>query len=214
MFLVDTGKGRIIDDQEIKSSLAAQRPYARVGARQLGATSQQLPEREHVAHSAASVRRRQRAFGYTEEELKILLSPMAAAGAEPLGAMGSDTPVAVLSTRPRMLFDYFTQMFAQVTNPPLDAIREELVTAIGGAIGPEPNLLEDGPGHARKLILPFPVIDNDQLAKIVHVAKAPSLGLPRRRPSAACTRSTAGERRSRRASRRSSPRSTRPWPTA
>ena len=117
------------------------------------------------------MRRRQRAFGYTEEELKILLSPMAAAGAEPLGAMGSDTPVAVLSTRPRMLFDYFTQMFAQVTNPPLDAIREELVTAIGGAIGPEPNLLEDGPGHARKLILPFPVIDNDQLAKIVHVAK-------------------------------------------
>ena len=75
-----------------------------------------------------------------------------------------------------MLFDYFTQMFAQVTNPPLDAIREELVTAIGGAIGPEPNLLEDGPEHARKLILPFPVIDNDQLAKIVHVDKEPSLG--------------------------------------
>ncbi|GEL97505.1 glutamate synthase large subunit [Cellulomonas terrae] len=175
MFLVDTGKGRIIDDQEIKSSLAAQRPYAD-WVRDNSVYLQQLPEREHVAHSAASVRRRQRAFGYTEEELKILLSPMAAAGAEPLGAMGSDTPVAVLSTRPRMLFDYFTQMFAQVTNPPLDAIREELVTAIGGAIGPEPNLLEDGPGHARKLILPFPVIDNDQLAKIVHVAKEPSLG--------------------------------------
>ncbi|WP_421733514.1 glutamate synthase large subunit [Cellulomonas sp.] len=175
MFLVDTGKGRIIDDQEIKSSLAAQRPYAE-WVRDNSVFLQQLPEREHVAHSAASVRRRQRAFGYTEEELKILLSPMAAAGAEPLGAMGSDTPVAVLSTRPRMLFDYFTQMFAQVTNPPLDAIREELVTAIGGAIGPEPNLLEDGPGHARKLILPFPVIDNDQLAKIVHVAKEPSLG--------------------------------------
>lgn len=175
MFLVDTGKGRIIDDQEIKSSLAAQRPYAD-WVRENSVFLQQLPEREHVAHSAASVRRRQRAFGYTEEELKILLSPMAAAGAEPLGAMGSDTPVAVLSARPRMLFDYFTQMFAQVTNPPLDAIREELVTAIGGAIGPEPNLLEDGPGHARKLILPFPVIDNDQLAKIVHVAKEPALG--------------------------------------
>ncbi|KQS97536.1 glutamate synthase large subunit [Cellulomonas sp. Leaf395] len=175
MFLVDTGKGRIIDDQEIKSSLAAKRPYAE-WVRDNSVYLQQLPEREHVAHSAASVRRRQRAFGYTEEELKILLSPMAAAGAEPLGAMGSDTPVAVLSTRPRMLFDYFTQMFAQVTNPPLDAIREELVTAIGGAIGPEPNLLEDGPGHARKLILPFPVIDNDQLAKIVHVAKEPALG--------------------------------------
>lgn len=175
MFLVDTGKGRIIDDQEIKSTLAAQKPYAQ-WVRENSVYLAQLPEREHVAHSAASVRRRQRAFGYTEEELKILLSPMAAAGAEPLGAMGSDTPVAVLSSRPRMLFDYFTQMFAQVTNPPLDAIREELVTAIGGAIGPEPNLLEDGPGHARKLILPFPVIDNDQLAKIVHVAKEPSLG--------------------------------------
>ncbi|MBO9554418.1 glutamate synthase large subunit [Cellulomonas sp.] len=175
MFLVDTGKGRIVEDQEIKAQLAAQRPYAE-WVRDNSVYLEQLPEREHVAHSAASVRRRQRAFGYTEEELKILLSPMAANGAEPLGAMGSDTPVAVLSSRPRLLFDYFTQMFAQVTNPPLDAIREELVTAIGGAIGPEPNLLEDGPEHARKLILPFPVIDNDQLAKIVHVQKEPSLG--------------------------------------
>ncbi len=175
MFLVDTGRGRVVDDDEIKSQLAAQRPYADWVA-QNSVVLEQLPEREHVAHSAASVRRRQRTFGYTEEELKILLSPMGAAGAEPLGAMGSDTPVAVLSQRPRLLFDYFTQMFAQVTNPPLDAIREELVTSIGGAIGPEPNLLDDGPGHARKLMLPFPVIDNDQLAKIVHVAKEPSLG--------------------------------------
>ena len=175
MFLVDTGQGRIIEDEELKSQLAGQRPYAQ-WVSENSAYLEQLPEREHVAHSAASVRRRQRAFGYTEEELKVLLAPMASAGAEPLGAMGSDTPVAVLSSRPRMLFDYFTQMFAQVTNPPLDAIREELVTSIGGAIGPEPNLLVDGPEHARKLILPFPVIDNDQLAKIVHVAKEPSLG--------------------------------------
>lgn len=175
MFLVDTGQGRIVEDSEIKAQLAAQRPYAQWVAEN-SVFLEQLPEREHVAHSAASVRRRQRAFGYTEEELKVLLTPMAATGAEPLGAMGSDTPVAVLSTRPRLLFDYFTQMFAQVTNPPLDAIREELVTSIGGAIGPEPNLLEDGPEHARKLILPFPVLDNDQLAKIVHVAKEPRHG--------------------------------------
>ncbi|WP_029287458.1 glutamate synthase large subunit [Cellulomonas sp. HZM] len=175
MFLVDTGRGRIVEDEEIKGQLAAQRPYAQ-WVQENSVFLEQLPEREHVAHSSASVRRRQRAFGYTEEELKILLSPMAANGAEPLGAMGSDTPVAVLSSRPRLLFDYFTQMFAQVTNPPLDAIREELVTSIGGAIGPEPNLLVDGPEHARKLILPFPVLDNDQLAKIVHVAKEPSLG--------------------------------------
>ncbi|MCR6689909.1 glutamate synthase large subunit [Cellulomonas sp.] len=175
MFLVDTGQGRIIEDDEIKAQLAAQRPYAQ-WVQENSVFLEQLPERDHVAHSAASVRRRQRAFGYTEEELKILLTPMAANGAEPLGAMGSDTPVAVLSQRPRLLFDYFTQMFAQVTNPPLDAIREELVTAIGGAIGPEPNLLVDGPEHARKLVLPFPVLDNDQLAKIVHVAKEPRHG--------------------------------------
>ncbi|CAM5778180.1 Glutamate synthase OS=Cellulomonas persica OX=76861 GN=CPE01_29350 PE=3 SV=1 [Cellulomonas persica] len=174
-FLVDTGQGRIIADSEVMAGLAAQRPYAQ-WVEENSVYLEQLPEREHVAHSAASVRRRQRAFGYTEEELKVLLTPMAANGAEPLGAMGSDTPVAVLSQRPRLLFDYFTQMFAQVTNPPLDAIREELVTAIGGAIGPEPNLLQDGPEHARKLILPFPVLDNDQLAKIVHVEKEPRHG--------------------------------------
>ncbi|MFI2752299.1 glutamate synthase large subunit [Cellulomonas sp. P22] len=174
MFLVDTGQGRIIEDEEVKAQLAAQRPYAQ-WVRDNSIYLDQLPEREHVAHSAASVRRRQRAFGYTEEELKIILSPIAATGAEPLGAMGSDTPVAVLSQRPRLLFDYFTQMFAQVTNPPLDAIREELVTAIGGAIGPEPNLLEDLPEHARKLVLPFPVIDNDALAKIVRIDKDPRL---------------------------------------
>ncbi|MBU4337459.1 MAG: glutamate synthase large subunit, partial [Actinobacteria bacterium] len=174
MFLVDTAQGRIVPDDEIKAQLAAQRPYSQWVAENSVYLSQ-LPEREHVAHSAASVRRRQRTFGYTEEELKILLSPMAATGTEPLGAMGSDTPVAVLSERPRLLFDYFTQMFAQVTNPPLDAIREELVTSIGGAIGPEPNILVDGPEHASKLMLPFPVLDNDQLAKIAHVHKEPSL---------------------------------------
>ncbi len=173
MFLVDTGSGRVVDDQEIKAQLATQRPYATWVAEHsvpLGS----LPEREHVQHTPASVRRRQRAFGYTEEELKVLLTPMALTGAEPLGAMGTDTPIAVLSARPRLLFDYFTQMFAQVTNPPLDAIREELVTSIGGAIGPEPNLLSDVPEHARKLILPFPVIDNDQLAAVVRIDRDPT----------------------------------------
>ncbi|GIJ00452.1 glutamate synthase (NADH) large subunit [Sediminihabitans luteus] len=174
MFLVDTGQGRIVEDDEVKGQLAAQRPYAQWVAEN-SVYLDQLPEREHVSHSAASVHRRQRAFGYTEEELKIILSPMANTGAEPLGAMGTDTPIAVLSKRPRLLFDYFTQMFAQVTNPPLDAIREELVTSIGGAIGPEPNLLEDTPEHARKLVVPFPVLDNDQLAKIVRVHRDPKL---------------------------------------
>ncbi len=120
-------------------------------------------------HTAASVARRQQTFGYTQEELKILLSPMARTGGEALGSMGTDTPIAVLSDRPRLIFDYFTQLFAQVTNPPLDAIREELVTSLGTVIGPEGNALAATPAHARQVVLPFPVIDNDELAKIVHV---------------------------------------------
>ncbi|QIK83448.1 glutamate synthase large subunit [Sanguibacter sp. HDW7] len=174
MFLVDTAEGRIVEDDEIKAGLAAQAPYASWIAEN-EVFLDQLPEREHIAHSPASVLRRQRAFGFTQEEVRVILGPMGATGGEPLGAMGSDTPVAVLSARPRLVFDYFTQMFAQVTNPPLDAIREELVTSIAGAIGPEPNLLVEIPEHARKLILPFPVIDNDQLAKIVRIDRDPRL---------------------------------------
>ena len=113
--------------------------------------------------------RRQRTFGYTEEELKIILAPMARTGGEALGSMGTDTPIAVLSDKPRLLFDYFTQQFAQVTNPPLDAIREELVTSLGTSIGPEGNLLDATPAHVRQVVLDFPVLDNDELAKIVHI---------------------------------------------
>ncbi|MDO5495213.1 MAG: glutamate synthase central domain-containing protein, partial [bacterium] len=170
MFLVDTGSGRIIDDEEIKGTLAAQHPYAEWNENLLDVAD--LPRREHIAHSASSVVRRQQTFGYTEEELKILLTPMAQSGGEALGSMGTDTPIAVLSARPRLLFDYFSQLFAQVTNPPLDSIREELVTSLAAAIGPEPNLLEDTPEHARKLEISFPVIDNETLAKIVNVQRS------------------------------------------
>ncbi|HAN24461.1 MAG TPA: glutamate synthase subunit alpha, partial [Microbacterium ginsengisoli] len=131
-----------------------------------------LPEREHIVHPIASITRRQRTFGYTEEEVRILLTPMGQNGAEPLGAMGSDTPVAVLSERPRLLFDYFTQQFAQVTNPPLDSLREEIVTSLALGLGPEPNLLAWGPEHTRTVTLDFPVIDNDELAKIQHIDTA------------------------------------------
>ncbi|HEX8972161.1 glutamate synthase large subunit [Oryzihumus sp.] len=168
MFLVDTEHGRIVSDDEVKASLAAENPYdewLHAGLIHLA----DLPEREHIVHTAASVARRQQTFGYTQEELKILLSPMARTGGEPLGSMGTDTPIAVLSDRPRLLFDYFTQLFAQVTNPPLDAIREELVTSLGTVIGPEGNALTATPAHARQVVLPFPVIDNDDLAKIVHI---------------------------------------------
>ncbi len=168
MFLVDTAAGRIIEDDEVKAELAAQAPYAEwlhAGLIHLDS----LPEREHIVHTPQSVARRQQTFGYTEEDLRILLEPMARSGGEPLGSMGTDTPIAVLSSRSRMLFDYFSQLFAQVTNPPLDAIREEIVTSLSSQIGPEGNVLEASPAHCRQVVLPFPVIDNDELAKILHV---------------------------------------------
>ncbi|TFD62897.1 glutamate synthase large subunit [Cryobacterium suzukii] len=168
MFLVDTKAGRIIDDREIKADLSTSEPWG--DWLQKGRINlKDLPEREHIVHPPASVVRRQRTFGYTEEEVRILLTPMARTGAEPLGAMGSDTPIAVLSDRPRLMFDYFTQQFAQVTNPPLDSIREEVVTSLRLGLGPERNLLSAGPEHARQVILDFPVIDNDELAKIQHI---------------------------------------------
>jgi len=168
MFLVDTAAGRIVHDDEIKTGLAAAEPYAdwlHAGLIDLA----DLPEREHVIYTHDSVTRRQQIFGYTEEELKILVGPMARAGAEPLGSMGTDTPISPLSTRPRLLFDYFHQLFAQVTNPPLDAIREELVTSLSATIGPEGNLLDPGPASSRQIVLPYPIIDNDELAKLLSI---------------------------------------------
>lgn len=168
MFLVDTEEHRIIEDDEIKSELAAEHPYAEwLHAGQVHLDD--IPDREHIVHTHASVTRRQQIFGYSEEELRVLLTPMANAGAEPIGSMGTDTPIAALSDKPRLLFDYFAQLFAQVTNPPLDAIREELVTSLQGAIGPEANLLEPQPASCRQIVLPFPVFSNDDLAKIRHI---------------------------------------------
>ncbi|WP_189130057.1 glutamate synthase large subunit [Wenjunlia tyrosinilytica] len=168
MFLVDTAEHRIVEDDEIKAGLAAENPYAdwlEAGLIHMD----ELPEREHIVHTHASVTRRQQTFGYTEEELRILLTPMAKAGAEPIGSMGTDSPIAALSSRPRLLFDYFTQLFAQVTNPPLDAIREELVTSLVSAVGPQQNLLLPTPASCRNVTMPFPVIDNDELAKLIHI---------------------------------------------
>ncbi len=168
MFLVDTEAGRIIEDDEVKAQLAAEYPYEdwlQAGLIHL----ENLPEREHIVHTPESVARRQQIWGYTDEELRLILEPMARTGGEPLGSMGTDTPIAVLSDRPRMIFDYFTQLFAQVTNPPLDAIREEIVTSLSSIIGPEGNLLEPSPAHCRQVVLPFPVIDNDELAKVLHI---------------------------------------------
>ena len=171
MFLVDTAERRIVDDAEIKAQLASLEPWGEWVDKGRVKLSE-LPEREHIVHPIASITRRQRTFGYTEEEVRILLTPMGQGGVEPLGAMGSDAPVAVLSDRPRLLFDYFSQQFAQVTNPPLDSIREEVVTSLSLGLGPERNLLDWGPDHTRTVTLDFPVIDNDELAKIQHIDTA------------------------------------------
>jgi glutamate synthase (NADPH/NADH) large chain len=168
MFLVDTAKGRLVEDEEIKAELAAEHPYA-----EWLATDQvrldELPARTMLTPQHGSVVTQQRLFGYTTEELRVLVAPMARSGAEPIGSMGSDTAIAVLSDRSRLLYDYFTQLFAQVTNPPLDAIREELVTSLAATIGPEANLLQAGQGQSRQILLPLPVIDRDDLAKLMYV---------------------------------------------
>ncbi len=141
MLLIDTGQGRIISDDEIKQTLAAEHPYGD-WLRQHLVDMEDLPSAAAERPDHQTVLRRQQAFGYTQEDLRVLLTPMALNGEEPLGSMGTDTALAVLSDKPRLLYDYFTQLFAQVTNPPLDAIREELVTSMGATIGPEGNLLE------------------------------------------------------------------------
>ena len=168
IFLADTGTGRIVEDEEVKAALAEEHPYEELlHAGQVHLND--LPPRERLLSGAADLVTRQQMFGYTEEELRIILGPMARSGAEPIGSMGTDTPVAVLSDRPRLIFDYFTQMFAQVTNPPLDAIREELVTSLASTTGPERNLFDPSPASCRQVVLPFPVLSDSDLAKIVHI---------------------------------------------
>ncbi len=168
MFLVDTAQGRIVDDDEIKAALAAEHPYASyLDEDQVHLDD--LPPRRMLTPQHASVVTHQRLFGYTTEELRTVLAPMARTGEEPIGSMGSDTAIAVLSERSRLLYDYFTQLFAQVTNPPLDAIREELVTSLAATIGPQGNLLDARPGEGRQILVPQPVIDRDDLAKLMYV---------------------------------------------
>ncbi|MDP9165306.1 MAG: glutamate synthase large subunit, partial [Actinomycetota bacterium] len=168
MFLIDTAAGRIVTDDEIKEELSAAESYGEwLHSGLLDVAT--LPDRARVQPNHDSVVRRQIAFGYTEEELRIMLAPMAASGAEPLGSMGTDTPAAVLSERSRLLYDYFVELFAQVTNPPLDAIREEVVTSMSRVMGPEHNLLEPTAASCRQIVLKWPVLDNDELNKIVHI---------------------------------------------
>ncbi len=169
IFLVDTAQGRIIDDAELKQRYAGEHPY-RDWLQQGLVPLESLPRPAHLPEpDRASVRTRQMVFGYTHEDLRILMAPMAARGEEPTGSMGTDTALAVLSDRARLLYDYFQQLFAQVTNPPLDAIREELVTQMATTIGPEQNLLQPTPESCRQIRLTSPILDNDELARIAHV---------------------------------------------
>lgn len=171
MFLVDTTQGRIVSDEEVKAELAAAEPYQQWLEEGL-VRLEQLPDRPHQHMPHNRIVLRQQVFGYTYEEINLLVAPMARTGAEALGSMGTDTPIAVLSNRSRMLFDYFQQLFAQVTNPPLDAIREEVVTSLGGVIGPEGDLLHPTAESCHQILLPQPVLHNDELDKLIHLDPA------------------------------------------
>ncbi len=171
MFLVDTVEGRIVSDKELKRNLYSRQRYAQwLSENQI--SLDQLPEPQHVHGSDRdTILLRQRAFGYTDEDLKTILAPMAAGGEEPIGSMGTDTPLACLSDRPQPLFNYFKQLFAQVTNPPIDPIREEMVMSLISYIGRERNILVETPEHCHTLKLPQPILTNYDLEKLRRVAK-------------------------------------------
>ena len=166
IFLVDTKQGRIIDDEELKHQFASEHPYADWLKEHL-VPIENLPNPKNIHGSDNdTLLQRQQAFGYTHEDLRVLVAPTAAKGAEPIGSMGNDAALAVLSNRSRLMYDYFKQLFAQVTNPPLDGIREELVTQVATTIGAEKNLLEPTPESCRQIKISSPVLTNEELARI------------------------------------------------
>jgi glutamate synthase (NADPH/NADH) large chain len=173
MFLVDTSQGRIIGDDEIKDQMAKAAPYGLWLKENLVSMADLPKPASVIAPDHETVLRRQEAFGYTTEDLKVLVGPMATDGVEATGSMGTDTPLAVLSNRPQLLFNYFKQLFAQVTNPPVDAIREEIIMAVDTAIGPEGNLLEPTPTSARQIGLATPVLRNEELEKLRNLNGGP-----------------------------------------
>ena len=166
MFLVDTLQGRIVDDAEIKAEIASERPYRQWLQEHLVHLDQLPAAPEVPVPDHDTLLQRQVSFGYTYEDQRVIISPMARDGVEAVGSMGNDTPLAVLSSKPRLLFDYFKQLFAQVTNPPIDCIREEIITASEVWLGSEGNLLEPQPADCRRLELPGPVLTNEQFAKV------------------------------------------------
>ncbi len=168
LFLVDLERGRIVEDEEVKREVATHRPYGEWFARN-AVRFAELPPSSEVTLSDQPLRLRQRAFGYTQEDLRVLLAPMAVDGAEPIGSMGNDLSLAVLSDQAPPLFSYFKQLFAQVTNPPIDPIREEIVMSLATSLGNERNLFDETPEHAHKLLLDQPILLNRELETLRHV---------------------------------------------
>jgi glutamate synthase domain-containing protein 2/glutamate synthase domain-containing protein 1/glutamate synthase domain-containing protein 3 len=168
LFLVDLERGRIVEDEEVKREVSTRQPYGEWYARNAVPISQ-LPASEQVTISNQPLHLRQRAFGYTQEDLRVLLTPMAIEGAEPIGSMGNDLSLAVLSDQAPPLFSYFKQLFAQVTNPPIDPIREEIVMSLATSLGIEQNLFEETPEHAHKLLLDQPILLNRDLETLRNV---------------------------------------------
>jgi glutamate synthase (NADPH/NADH) large chain len=169
MLLIDMEEGRIIEDEEIKATLADAEPYEEwLAETQFKLEELKLDEvhGEPVSNDPAALLDRQQAFGYTQEDLAFFLEPMARDGDDPVGSMGHDTPIAVLSARPKLLYEYFKQNFAQVTNPPIDPIREELVMSLVSMIGPRPNLLGRQAGTHKRLEVAQPILTDEDLAKI------------------------------------------------
>ena len=172
MFLVDTAEQRIVSDDELKQRVSTEQPYGE-WVRDWTVRLTELPPPPRVIEpDHQTVLRRQEVFGYTAEDVRTQINAMAQTGTDPVGSMGNDAPLAVLSERPQLLYSYFKQLFAQVTNPPIDAIREEIITASEMAIGPEGNLLEPGPQSAHQLELPSPVLTNEELEKIRHLGRS------------------------------------------
>ena len=168
LFLVDLERGRIVEDEEVKREVATRRPYGEWFVRN-AVPFAELPPSEQVTLSNQPLHLRQRAFGYSQEDLRVLLAPMAIDGAEPVGSMGNDLSLAVLSDQAPPLFSYFKQLFAQVTNPPIDPIREEIVMSLATSLGTERNLFEETPEHAHKLLLDQPILLNRELETLRHV---------------------------------------------
>jgi len=176
MFLVDFEQGRLIPDEELKSDIASRRPYGDWLKRQRIDLNELDPNRQPHGFDSNTLLERMQAFGFTVETMQFMLLPMIKAEKDPIGSMGNDSCLACLSDKPRMLYDYFRQLFAQVTNPAIDSIREEVIMSLECYIGPEQNLLETTEQHAHRLRVPHPILSNEQLAALKHMADDPEKG--------------------------------------